>query len=415
VTYYPSGSPGDNTTNSTSDTSITIGGLSAFTEYSVFVVAVTVAPGPPSTAVNVTTSEAAPTAVRNLMAVAPDLTQISVTWDQPAALNGIVSYIISIVGMDLVTQLTVLNETVSAVNETQYSFETTVEEYAVYVVMVTAVTGGGQGPTVETNFTTPEGVPEAPVNFTVLDVTNISVLLSWLPPGDSNGVLTNYTLVLLDQNNETANMAILSNESLQFEFDNLTPFTDYSVVLFANTSVGAGMETTADFMTDIGIPSQPRNVTALSNALRSLLIEWQVPEITNGPITSYTVNYTPVNSGTRSENFTNATSLVIATLQPFTNYSVAVQACTDAGCGPFSDEIFVLTQQEAPAAPSEVNATNLSSTKISVTWLQPDPTNGVIQHYIVTYYLSGSPGDNTTESTTNTSITIGELSAFTEY
>jgi len=94
------------------------------------------------------------------------------------------------------------------------------------------------------------------------------------------------------------------------------------------------------------VPSQPRNVTAAPNALRSLLIEWQVPEITNGPITSYTVNYTPVNSGRRSENFTNATSLVIATLQPFTNYSVAVQACTDAGCGPFSDEIFVLTQQE---------------------------------------------------------------------
>jgi len=94
-------------------------------------------------------SSLAPTAVRNLMAVAPDLTQISVTWDQPAALNGIVSYIISIVGMDLATQITVLNEISDAVIETQYSFGTAVEEYAVYVVTVTAVTGGGQGPTVE--------------------------------------------------------------------------------------------------------------------------------------------------------------------------------------------------------------------------------------------------------------------------
>jgi len=58
--------------------------------------------------------------------------------------------------------------------------------------------------------------------------------------------------VLLDQNNETANMTILSSESLQFEFDNLIPFTRYSVTLFANTFVGAGMEATADFMTDIG-------------------------------------------------------------------------------------------------------------------------------------------------------------------
>ena len=77
--------------------------------------------------------------------------------------------------------------------------------------------------------------------------------------------------------------------------------------------------------------------------------------------------------------------------------------------------LFLLTQLTAPAAPREVNATNLSSTEISVTWLQPDPTNGVIQQYIVTYYPSGSPGDNTTNSTSDTSITIGGLSAFTEY
>ena len=77
--------------------------------------------------------------------------------------------------------------------------------------------------------------------------------------------------------------------------------------------------------------------------------------------------------------------------------------------------LFLLTYLSAPTMPREVNATNLSSTEISVTWLQPDPTNGVIQQYIVTYYPSGSPGDNTTNSTTNTSITIGGLSAFTEY
>ena len=100
-------------------------------------------------------SSLAPTAVRNLTAIAPDLMQINITWDQPVSRNGIVSYIISIVGMDLATQITVLNEISDAVIETQYSFD--VEEYAVYVVMVTAMTGGGQGPTVETSFTTPEG------------------------------------------------------------------------------------------------------------------------------------------------------------------------------------------------------------------------------------------------------------------
>ena len=96
----------------------------------------------------------------------------------------------------------------------------------------------------------------------------------------------------------------------------------------------------------IAVPSQPLNVTASPNALRSLLIEWQVPEITNGPITSYTVTYMLMNLGTRFENSTSGTSLVITTLQPFANYTVAVQACTDAGCGLFSEEIVALTQQE---------------------------------------------------------------------
>ena len=73
----------------------------------------------------------------------------------------------------------------------------------------------------------------------------------------------------------------------------------------------------------------------------------------------------------------------------------------------------LLTHLTAPAAPREVSATNLSSTEISVTWQQPDPANGMIQQYIVTYYPSGSPSDNV--STSNTSITIGGLSAFTNY
>ena len=70
--------------------------------------------------------------------------------------NGIVSYEVTVTGVDLATQLSVLNVT-AATSETQYLLGTDVEFYAQYVVMVTAMTRGGRGPTVETNFTTPEG------------------------------------------------------------------------------------------------------------------------------------------------------------------------------------------------------------------------------------------------------------------
>ena len=94
--------------------------------------------------------------MRNLVATRLDFSLINITWDEPQTPNGIVSYELSITGVDLATQFNVLSET-AVTNETQYSVETTLEVYAQYVVMVTAMTGGGQGPTVVTNLTTPEG------------------------------------------------------------------------------------------------------------------------------------------------------------------------------------------------------------------------------------------------------------------
>ena len=94
--------------------------------------------------------------MRNLVATRLDFSLINITWDEPQTPNGIVSYEVSITGVDLATQLNVLSET-AVTNETQYSVEAALEVYAQYVVMVTAMTGGGQGPTVVTNLTTPEG------------------------------------------------------------------------------------------------------------------------------------------------------------------------------------------------------------------------------------------------------------------
>ena len=94
--------------------------------------------------------------MRNLVATAPNFTLINITWDEPEMTNGIVSYELTVTGVDLVTELTVLNVT-AATNETQYLLEAAVEIYAQYVVMVTAITGGGRGPMVETNLTIPTG------------------------------------------------------------------------------------------------------------------------------------------------------------------------------------------------------------------------------------------------------------------
>ena len=60
--------------------------------------------------------------------------------------------------------------------------------------------------------------------------------------------------MLLDQSNELEliSMTVFSSDSEQFQFEGLVPFTEYQVVLFANTSAGRGVDATVDFMTDIG-------------------------------------------------------------------------------------------------------------------------------------------------------------------
>lgn len=117
------------------------------------------------------------------------------------------------------------------------------------------------------------------------------------------------------------------------------------------------------YFSNYAVPLRPRNITALPNAPRTLLIEWVVPEVTNGPITSYSVVYMLVAMGTRMENSTNATSLVLDRLEPYANYTIVVQACTTGGCGPFSEEIIALTQEEGMC---KVNAWMLSSTDTHV-------------------------------------------------
>ena len=57
----------------------------------------------------------------------------------------------------------------------------------------------------------------------------------------------------------------------------------------------------------------------------------------NGPIISYNVVYS-AEDAVPETNSTGDTSILIQGLLPFINYSVLVQACTEVGCGPFSQQ-----------------------------------------------------------------------------
>ena len=93
-------------------------------------------------------------------------------------------------------------------------------------------------------------------------------------------------------------------------------------------------------------PSAPRhfNVSRISSTI--VVCEWLPPSRPNGIIVSYSVEV--CNNSLfcfRVNTSDNATSLMINSLQPFTNYSFAVQASTSVGAGPASESVNTQTFQ----------------------------------------------------------------------
>ena len=115
-------------------------------------------------------------------------------------------------------------------------------------------------------------------------------------------------------------------------------------------------------------------------------------DLQNGQVRGYYVGYKAANGSghfvyktvTPSALDETPYSLVLTSLQPFTEYAVILQAFNSVGAGPRSDEIFVSTLESSPSAwPGEVKCEAISSTSIQVTWqpIQAAKANGLLLGY----------------------------------
>ena len=108
---------------------------------------------------------------------------------------------------------------------------------------------------------------------------------------------------------------------------------------------------------------------------RRLGLYWDPPLIPNGVIIRYElfVDGELVFAGTQN-------STVVENLNPFTEYSFFVQACTRIGCTSSSSTIGQ-TLPDVPMGVFAPNLTVLSPSSIEVSWEAPEMPNGVILRY----------------------------------
>ena len=166
--------------------------------------------------------------------------------------------------------------------------------------------------------------------------------------------------------------------------DPLSPFTEYSLLLQACTSVGCS---NSSMVTGQTLPDRPMglaapNLTALSPS--SIEARWDFPEQPNGAISRFELRqlfgpelsqFDVVFSGLGLET-------TITGLTPNTLYTYQLVAFNTGGFGE-SEVVSVVTLEGVPDGVQPPTVIVVTPTILNVTWSEPAVPNGVITQYIL--------------------------------
>ncbi|ELW55473.1 Usherin [Tupaia chinensis] len=278
-----------------------------------------------------------------------------------------------------------------------YSFtDVNLQPYMVYEYRICAWNSYGRGFSQAVRTSTKEDVPQgvSPPRWTKMDNLEDAIILNWKKPIQSNGPILYY--ILLRDGIERFRGTSLSFSDAQ----GIQPFQEYFYQLKACTAAGCATSSKVVAATTQGVPENilPPRITALSAT--ALHLSWSVPEKPNGVIKEYQLKQ--VGQGLIYTDTTDRRQHTVTGLQPYTNYSFTLTACTSAGCT--SSEPFL--GQTLQAAPEGVWVTPrhiiINSTTVELYWSPPKKPNGLISQYQLSrngtlLFLGGSEEQNFTD------------------
>ncbi|KAL1769802.1 usherin isoform X1 [Sigmodon hispidus] len=213
--------------------------------------------------------------------------------------------------------------------------------------------------------------------------TPTSVIVSWKPPTNPNGLVGNFTIQRRVKGKEEVRNLITLPKSHAMKFiDNdpaLSPWTQYEYRVLGSLR---GDTRSSEWVEVITRPSRPAGVQPPRVHVLgpdSVKVTWRAPLIQNGDILSYEIrmpdplitiaNVTPV-----------VFSHLIKHLTPFTDYSVTIVACSGGngylgGC----TESLPTSVTTHPALPQELaplSASPLRESYVRISWQPPSKPNG---------------------------------------
>ncbi|XP_037715243.1 Down syndrome cell adhesion molecule-like protein Dscam2 isoform X31 [Drosophila subpulchrella] len=118
------------------------------------------------------------------------------------------------------------------------------KKYTNYTMQVLATTAGGDGVrSVPIHCQTEPDVPEAPTDVKALVMGNAAILVSWRPPAQPNGIITQYTVYSKAEGAETETKTQkVPHYQMSFEATELEKNKPYEFWVTASTTIGEGQQ-----------------------------------------------------------------------------------------------------------------------------------------------------------------------------
>ena len=252
-------------------------------------------------------------------------TAVGLNWLPPEAPYGVILYYV------------VYRNGIPVTNTSQRAYnDTGLLPHTTYTYAIQAANVIGRTTSYATSVTTLDGVPQglAAPNVTVLSAT--SVLASWTPPLQPNGIIARYELILGGGGaSNGVSSSVFSGQALSTTVNGLQPYMSYTLLVQACTSGGCGPSNTTGFLTLQAAPSsQPSPAVTTVNAT-AVRVDWTAPPTPNGVLTQYDVRERGApfsgNGALVQSLGAGVFSLVVGGLAPFTTYQFAVVSYTAVG------------------------------------------------------------------------------------
>ena len=232
---------------------------------------------------------------------------------------------------------------------------------------------------------------------------NGTIALSWTAP--SYALSYNITY---GTGTGGSSATITGVNTTSYTLTGLTGSVAYSISISAVNDTGTGNATTISVTPNSAAPDPPTSLAGSAGSNGTIPLTWSAPANNNGAaVTGYVVTYIS-DSGTTATQNASSESTTLSGLTGTVSYTISVAAVNTAGTSTSSSTITV-TALTPPYPPTNLSATTGDGT-ISITYTAPSNNGGsAVTGYRITYQDTTVSGGTQSVTTASTSYTIQNL------